>query len=71
MGPGDYHAFAEAIIDTRAHLPLDLLGYCLMHNHFHLALQPHHDGDLGSRMQWLLTTHAQRYHRHYGTIGHV
>jgi len=22
-------------------------------------------------MQWLLTTHARRYHRHYGTTGHV
>ena len=22
-------------------------------------------------MPWLLTTHARRYHRHYGTTGHV
>ncbi len=69
--PGDYHAFVEAIIDARARLPVDLLGYCLMPNHFHLVLRPHHDGDLGRWMQWLLTTHAQRDHRHYGTTGHV
>ena len=52
-------------------MPVDLLGYCLMPNHFHLVLRPHEDGDLGRWMQWLLTTHARRYHRHYGTTGHV
>jgi putative transposase len=69
--PGDYDAFVEAMVDARARLPVDLLGHCLMPNHFHLGLRPHHDGDLGRWMQWLLTTHAQRYHRHYGTRGHV
>ena len=69
--PGDYDAFVEAMIDARARVPVDLLGYCLMPNHFHLVLRPHHDGDLGRWMQWLLTTHARRYHRHYGTSGHV
>ena len=67
--PGDYDAFVEAMIDARARLPVDLLGYFLMPNHFHLVLRPHHDGDLGRWMQWLLTTHAERYHRHYGTTG--
>ncbi len=45
--PGDYDAFVEAMIDARTRLPLDLLGYCLMPNHFHLLLRPHQDGDLG------------------------
>ena len=52
-------------------VPLDLLGYCLMPNHFHLVLRPRADGDLGRWMQWLLTAHARRYHSHYGTTGHV
>jgi putative transposase len=69
--PGDYDAFAEAMIDARARLPVDLLGYCLLPNHFHLVLRPHPDGDLGRWMQWLLTTHARRYHGHHGTTGHV
>ena len=50
---------------------MDLLGFCVMPIHFHLVLRPHHDGDLSWWMQWLLTTHARRYHRHYGTTGHV
>jgi REP element-mobilizing transposase RayT len=69
--PGDYDAFVETMIDARVRVPLDLLGYCLMPNHFHLVLRPQNDGDLGRWMQWLLTAHARRYHSHYGTTGHV
>ena len=69
--PGDYDSFVEAIIDARARLPLDILGYCLMPNHFHLVIRPHADGDLGRWVQWLLMAHARRYHRHYRTSGHV
>ena len=53
--PGDYDAFVEAMVDARARLPVDLLGYCVMPNHFHLVLRTHGDGDLGRWMQWLLT----------------
>ena len=51
--------------------PVDVLGYCLMPNHFHLLMRPQADGDLGRWVQWLLMAHARRYHRHYGTSGHV
>ncbi len=69
--PADYDAFLEAIADARRRIPLDLFGYCLMPNHFHMVLRPKGDGDLGRWMRWLLTAHAQRYHRHYKTSGHV
>ena len=69
--PADYDAFLEAVAEARRRLPLDLFGYCLMPNHFHLVLRPREDGDLGRWMRRLLTTHAKRYHRHYGTSGHV
>ena len=39
-------------------------------NHFHLILRPKADGDLGADER-PLTAHARRYHRHYGTSGHV
>ena len=42
-----------------------------MGNHFHLALWPFADGDLSRWMQWLLTAHVRRYHRHYHSSGHV
>jgi putative transposase len=59
------------MIDGRDRVPADLLGYCTMPNHFHLLIRPDKDGDLGHWVQWLLTAHARRYHRHHGTTGHV
>jgi putative transposase len=69
--PADYDAFVEAMGDVNRRLRLEVLDYCLMPNHFHLVLRPRGDGDLGRWMQRLLTMHAQRYHRHYHTSGHV
>ena len=48
-----------------------LLAYCLMPNHFHLAVWPRHDGDLSDYMGWLLTAHVRRYHQNYHSSGHV
>ena len=42
-----------------------------MPNHFHLVAWPREDGDLSRWMQWLLTAHVRRYHRHYHGSGHV
>jgi hypothetical protein len=42
-----------------------------MPNQFHLVLWPYGDGDVSGWMQWLLTAHVRRYHRHYGGSGHV
>lgn len=52
-------------------LPVRILGYALMPNHFHLVIWPCGDGDLSRWMQWLLTSHVRRYHRHYQGSGHV
>jgi putative transposase len=38
--PADYEAFVKAIADAKQRLPLDVFGYCLMPNHFHLVLRP-------------------------------
>lgn len=42
-----------------------------MPNHFHLVAWPRLDGDLSRWMQWLMTSHVRRYHRHYDSCGHV
>jgi putative transposase len=67
----DYAAFVALFEPACERIQMRLLGYCLMPNHFHLLLWPHHDGDLGRWMQWLMTSHVRRYHRHYGGSGHV
>jgi putative transposase len=68
---GDYAAFLEWMAQANERLPLRILAYVLLPNHFHLVLWPHEDGDLSRWMQWLLTSHVRRYHRHYHSSGHV
>jgi putative transposase len=67
----DFAAFLELVGQACERLPLRVLAYCLMSNHFHLVLWPFGDGDLSRWMQWLLTSHVRRYHRHYQGSGHV
>ncbi len=67
----DYLRFTEIIDQACERLPLRVVCWCLMPNHFHLVLWPHEDGDLSRWMQWLMTCHVRRYHRHYNTSGHV
>ena len=69
--PEDYDAFVALFEPACERLRMRILGYCLMPNHFHLVLWPYGDGDLGRWMQWLMTSHVRRYHRHYGGSGHV
>ena len=67
----DYAAFVRLMVEANERLPMRIAGYCLLENHFHLLLWPYGDGDLSRWMQWLLTSHVRRYHRHYGGSGHV
>jgi putative transposase len=68
---GDFQAFVDLIGDACERLRMRVLAYCLLPNHFHLALWPHGPGDLSRWMQWLLTAHVRRYHKHYRSSGHV
>ena len=67
----DFAAFVRLMREANEKIPVRLVGYCLMTNHFHLLLWPHGDGDLSRWMQWLMTAHVRRYHRHYHGSGHV
>lgn len=69
--PEDYDALLHLIPDACERLPMRVLGFCLMPNHFHFILWPREDGDLGRWMQWLMTSHVRRYHRRHGSSGHV
>lgn len=67
----DFAGFVELMREAHEKVPMRLTGYCLMKTHFHLLLWPRADGDLSRWMQWLLTAHVRRYHRHYEGSGHV
>jgi|SRR5579864_4689219 len=67
----DYQEFADLLEQDFERLPVPVLAYCLMPDHFHLVLSPTHNGDLSRFMQWLLTAHVRRYHSKHQSSGHV
>ena len=67
----DYQHFEKLLRGACARIPMRLLAWCLMPNHFHVLLWPVNDGDLGRWMHWLLTSHVQHYRRKYGSVGRI
>ena len=67
----DYQGFITLMGKAKERMPMRILTYCIMSNHFHLVLWPFEDGDLGCWMQWLLTSHVRRHHKRNGTYGRV
>jgi putative transposase len=65
----DYAAFEKVLKQAKERLPMRLLAYCLLPNHWHLVLWPRRDGDLSEFMRWLTVTHTQRWHAHRHTAG--
>ena len=69
--PDDYRGFLDMMAEATLRVPMRVVAYALMPNHFHLALWPHGDGDLSRWVHWLLSTHVRRYLWHYQRDGHV
>lgn len=71
--PGDFDAFVDLLGEAKRRVGgVELFGYCLMPNHWHLALRPLADGTLAAFMSWLTNTHVKRYRAHYRrTSGHL
>ncbi len=66
---GDYAAFQRVLEEARHRVPMRLLAFCVMPNHFHLVLWPVGDEDLSETMRWLTVTHTQRWHARHQTAG--
>jgi putative transposase len=67
--PGDYLSFQALLARALEHKAMPLLGYCLMPNHWHMALWPSTDDHISRFVQWLSASHARRLHRKRGTSG--
>ena len=42
----DYAAFQKLLFEVREKVPVRVLAWCLMPNHWHLVLSPTHKGDI-------------------------
>jgi len=67
--PADYEAFVRILVEAPQHVPMRLLAWCLMPNHWHLVLWPREDGELSDYLRWVTVTHTQRWHAAHGTSG--
>jgi len=65
----DFAAFERVLEATLQQVPIRVLAYCLMSNHWHLLLWPKKDGELAAFMQRLTTMHVRRWHRHRHSEG--
>jgi putative transposase len=65
----EYAAFENLLAETKKKVPISLLNYCVMPNHWHLILLVHQDGDLSRFMHRLTGTHARRWHVGRGSRG--
>ncbi|WP_020676323.1 REP-associated tyrosine transposase [Geopsychrobacter electrodiphilus] len=67
----DYQAFTEMLAEMSSRYAVEMLAWCLMPNHYHLVVRPQVGTELSRGMHWFQTTHARRYHLHYGSSGHL
>lgn len=68
-GSGDYLAFERILVEMTMRVPMRVLAWCLMPNHWHLVLWPKEDGHLSDFMRLVTLTHTQRWHAHRGSAG--
>jgi putative transposase len=69
----DYDAFVALLAQIAAAIPVKVLAYCLMPNHWHLVLMPLKTGVLSKFMLRLTTAHVRRHfaHTHDAAGGHL
>jgi putative transposase len=65
----DYAAFLRVLGEALGQVPMRILAFVLMPNHWHFLLRPKGDSDLSAFCRWLAHTHSMRWHAHYHTSG--
>jgi putative transposase len=62
--PADYEMFLTTLADAVVEVPLAILAFVIMPNHFHLVLLPTNGADISAFMQWFMNAHVRRHHRY-------
>jgi putative transposase len=67
----DFALFEQVLAEAHARVPLRVLGYVLMGNHWHFVVWPRRgqEAQVSDFFRWLTVTHSQRWHAHHGTAG--
>ena len=59
----DYETFLTTVADALIEVPVEIFGYSVMPNHFHLVLRAERGVEISAFMRWLMNAHIRRYHR--------
>jgi putative transposase len=59
----DYEMFLTTLADAIRRVPIAILAFTVMPNHFHLVLWPQQGTDISAFMRWFMNAHIRRYHR--------
>jgi len=65
----DFLAFERVLLLAHQRVPIRMLDWCVMSNHWHLVLWPKRDGELTAFMRWLTLTHTQRWKHSHAAVG--
>jgi putative transposase len=65
----DFEAFERVLNEAHERLPMRILSFCLMPNHWHFVFWPKEDRDLSNFVGWLTLTHTQRWHANRASAG--
>ena len=65
----DYLAFERVLAEVQQRVPMRILAWCVMPNHWHLLLWPQQDGELSDYMRLVTLTHTQRLHAYRASAG--
>jgi putative transposase len=65
----DYAVFVRVLKEAHTRIPLRILCYVVMPNHWHLVLWPAEENELSRFMAWLTSTHSRRWHLQRRSVG--
>ena len=65
----DFLAFYRVLLQAHERVPIPLLAWCVMGNHWHFVAWPRADGELSRFFGYLGLTHATRWQAAHGAIG--
>jgi len=67
--PEDYASVLDCLEETLEKHPLDIFSFCIMPNHWHFAVKPRQNGDMGKFFGKFTQKVTQRWHAAHHTAG--
>src|SRR5487761_1139932 len=65
----DYAAFERVMLDAYERVPMRIVGWCLMKNHWHFMVWPRTDDEVTGYFRALAHTHAMRWRVAHRSVG--